>query len=581
LGPRSRCLEGARLRRVTILTAAVTLAATGVVAAPTRAAEKPRRLGAAVGPVRLVPTSRDPTAVDGLHRFFGTVEIDPQAGGLVVSNRLSLERYLLGLDEVPLDWPDEALRAQAVAARTYALHTLSIPRLGDAAAFGFDICATTDCQVFSGADVVGSSDGRRWKQAVRDTANVVLTYGGQPILARYHSTSGGRTLGNAEGFPGEPDYPYLRAVASPNERAAPLWRWKVVFSIGEMQALVESAGWWNSSLGRLKSAHTVPSKRGYYYPDVVLIGRRGRARRTADDLQNAAIDIAPALFPGRYPSVHPKYGPLPVTLPSNRFEVETRGKRVLVDGRGFGHGVGMSQYGAFGLARKGATHQEILTHYYSGAGLQTIPEPQRIEVGVATGLPAATATGAFKIIDGRGRTLVRNALGSWGFSFAGPGVVSLNPPAGHGLPLEVGIVRAPRVVGIGEPVFLTIALSRPARVRTLTTAAPGGFEDPGSSIKNAGRRQVVWLAPVEAGTYRVRVEATAGAAGRRSQPVEIEVRDVAPDEDEDSVEAQPEQAKDESPPESPTPILIALAIALVAGAAVYAALGPLAGRIKR
>ena len=79
--------------------------------------------------------------------------LDSANDGLVVTNRLGLEKYLLGLNEVPTDWPTEALKAQAVAARTYALWTLAQPPGGSAAIYGFDICASIECQVFSGAAV--------------------------------------------------------------------------------------------------------------------------------------------------------------------------------------------------------------------------------------------------------------------------------------------------------------------------------------------------------------------------------------------------------------------------------------------
>src|SRR5688572_5062695 len=149
------------------------------------------RLGAVAGTVKLVPIGDSTLSVSGSHRFLGSVLLRPASDGLVLINSLSLERYLLGLNEVPTTWPTEALRAQAVAARTYALHTLAQPPGGDAAVYGFDICATVECQVFSGADVLSLPSGESWAQAVRDTEGVAILYDGQPILARYHSTSGG------------------------------------------------------------------------------------------------------------------------------------------------------------------------------------------------------------------------------------------------------------------------------------------------------------------------------------------------------------------------------------------------------
>jgi len=177
--------------------------------------------------------------------------------------------------------------------------------------------------------------------------------------------------------------------------------------------------------------------------------------------------------------------------------------------------------GAHGLAERGAGYAGILSHYYTGVSVGTVPEPPPFEVGVQSGASAVTATGSFDIVDGRGKTLVSRALGSWTFRWAGTGAVAIEPPPGYGLPLEVGIVDAPKKVLVGEPTFLTVALSRPARVRTQTTRSPTGYEDPGVAIKDAGRRKVVWLAPLEEGVYRVRVRARAGPTQRTSEPIEI------------------------------------------------------------
>ncbi|MBA3290978.1 MAG: SpoIID/LytB domain-containing protein, partial [Actinobacteria bacterium] len=142
------------------------------------------------GTVRLVPTGPEPSALSGLGSYVGQIKLTPASDGIVVANRLPLERYLLGLAEVPVDWPEEALKAQAIAARTYALRTLAQPAAGAAATYDFDICASIECQVFSGAAVLQQTDGQRWANAVRATADEAILHEGEPILARYHSVSG-------------------------------------------------------------------------------------------------------------------------------------------------------------------------------------------------------------------------------------------------------------------------------------------------------------------------------------------------------------------------------------------------------
>lgn len=519
-------------------------------------------LGAAVAPIRLVPTGVMTTSVSGLHSFFGTVELNAASDGIVVVNRLPLEYYLLGLNEVPPDWPAEALRAQAVAARTYALFTLGRPRGGSAATYGFDICASVQCQVFSGADVVRTPEGERWVDAVRDTTAEAVLYRGNPILARYHSTSGGRTLENPEAFPDERAYPYLRSVTSTTEEAAPLFRWKVEFSLSDLQTIVERAGWWPADRGKLLQVRTIPSRGGLHYPDVLFDGKQGRVIKTAEELRTVVRDLAPALNPSLYPSfAFTSSGRLPETFPSNRIRIGTRKHTVVVKGRGWGHGVGMSQWGAYGLAEQGFGYEDILSHYYPGTTVGVIDDSSPIEVGVAWAEPKVTATGSFQIVDGRGKTLVERAIGTWTFDWQSTGVVSIEPPDGYRLPLQIGLVDAPRRAEVGEPVPLKIALSKPAEVRTVTRAGSGSA-DSETRVRDAGSRLITWRAPQKPGEYQVRVAASSGGLVRKSEEVRIVVSEKEIDEAEG-----PDAASEEGGASATVPLIVVgmtLAMALIA-----------------
>lgn len=484
--------------------------------------------GALVGPVRLISRG-GPIHVSELHGYFGRVIVTPASDGLVVTNRLPLERYLLGLNEVPPGWPGEALRAQAVAARTYALWTLSRPRAGAAATYGFDICASVECQVFSGADVVATPDGQRWAAAVRDTAGEAILYEGAPILARYHSTSGGVTLDNSQAFPGEPDYPYLQGVPSPTEGGSPLYRWKVSFPLAHLQAMLSRGGVWTRGHGVMRRAVSVPSSAGLHYPDVLLTGTRKNLRIDAESLRDIVRIEGPALYPGTYPSRwFTTSGRLPETLPANRIEIVTRKGFAVVTGRGWGHGTGMSQWGAHGLAQRGASYREILAHYYTGTVVGPSDSPPSIAVGVDWGRSSVVATGAFDVIDGRGNVAVRDALGSWTFAPGGGGVVTVDPPEGHSLPLRVGIVKAPKRAEPGERVPITFALSKPARLRI-------GSGD--ASVHRAGRGRVFWKAPEDPGSYEVTLVASAGPKESAERHVSIQ---VVRDEEATQTQAPPE-----------------------------------------
>ena len=450
----------------------------------------------------------------GRHRFFGPLEIDAASDGLVVVNRLPLERYLLGLNEVPPEWPQAALQAQAIAARTYALWTLGQPRAGSAGAYGFDICASTDCQVFSGADLLAEPEGPRWFDAVAATKGEVVTYGGEPILARYHSVSGGRTLDNAQAYPGEDGFPYLKGVPSPSEDASPLDHWRVSFPLDDLRSLLSEAGWWNDS--ELTEVHTIASRSEQHYPDVVFDGPAERTVRDAQEVREVLGSLAARRFPDRYPSFATmSSGRLPETFPSNRFEVSTESGAVRVDGRGWGHGVGMSQWGAHGLALKGWGAEEILQHYYTGVRVSKRPGPRMLDVGVATGLDSMQATGAFRIEDGDGRTVLPRAVGRWAISFEGSGVASLSPPPGFGRPLHLNIVSVPRTLRTGAKGVFALRLSAPAEVR----ASPGGVT---TFVASAGRDSFSWRAPDKPGRYSVEVAAV-GSRGRETKVIEVEV----------------------------------------------------------
>ena len=566
-------------RHVTRLCVALLcLALTFVSLLPSPAAGQARKreLGAAVAPLRLVPTGNDPLSVDGLHRYFGSIEIGSASDGLVISNRLPLERYLLGLAEVPLTWPYEALKAQAVAARTYALFTLAQPPGGSAAVYGFDICASVECQVYSGADVAAGAGGFRWRGAVADTAGQTVLYEDRPILARYHSTSGGATLDNPQAFPDEGSYPYLQGVESTTEQGSSLYRWTTEFPLDRMQKLAAAAGFWSPAEGELLEVSSRPSAAGFHYPDLVFRGKRGTVVRTAEEVRDAFRDLAPQMFPNDYPAPSSAGGSrLPEVFPSNRIDVFTvvgpkpkggkaqRGT-VRVIGRGWGHGVGMSQWGAHGLALRGASYVDILTHYYTGVEVARTEDPGPLEVGLDWAEPAVTVSGQFSIVDGRGKTLVKDALGTWDFQYAGAGAVTIDPPAGYGLPLQVGLVGAPERVQVGQPAYLTVALSRPAKVKTLTSAETG-YDDPGARVAAAGRRRIVWLAPLEPGVFDIQVEATAGGTRSRTKPVRIRVAEAAAFEDEKVDRTAEGGDRTAQPARFPFLIVGAVALILVLG----------------
>jgi hypothetical protein len=127
------------------------------------------------------------------------------------------------------------------------------------------------------------------------------------------------------------------------------------------------------------------------------------------------------------------------------------------------------------------------------------------------------------VVDGDGEVLVGDALGTWRFRPQGSGAIGIDPPAGFGLPLRVGIVEAPRRVPTGGSAFFTIALSKPARIRTVTRGGGETHTIPLLDVGRAGRTKIAWSAPTEPGRYEVTLAGRAGAAHRKSEPVEVVV----------------------------------------------------------
>jgi stage II sporulation protein D len=161
--------------------------------------------------VLLVPLDPDPVRV-GAKAVRGEIELRPGAAGIAVINVLNLEAYLRGVvpaEMGPRAFPLlEALKAQAVAARTYA-----VAHLGDHAAEGYDVCDSPACQAYEGVDAERPLTDR----AVRETDGEIVTYQGRPIDAMYHSTCGGHTEDAGALFPGRAA-PYLKGVPCRGER---------------------------------------------------------------------------------------------------------------------------------------------------------------------------------------------------------------------------------------------------------------------------------------------------------------------------------------------------------------------------
>jgi SpoIID/LytB domain protein len=528
-----------RMREVVlaVLAGLVTLAGTAVPAGAQSAEGAPVDLGVYGGSVRFEVGPDGVLDVDGERRYADTVELRVSGRQVVFVNELSIESYLEGLAEVPARWPEEALKAQIVAARTYAWRSIRQGTFGRRG-LGYDICATVACQVFHGRDVVEGPFGERWSAAVQATAGEVLTYEGRPILARYSSTSGGRTQANEEVFPNEGPYPYLKSVEDPHDEVSPFHRWTSRFTREEFDAVLARGG----SLSRAvpvaeAGVRDVPGGED----QLVVVGRDG----TSVEIGVSAFrfflsDVAPRVSPDRFP------GPrsdgtnlLPATMPSSRFDIEVTDDEVVIRGRGFGHGVGMSQYGALGQAEAGIGYADILAHYYQGLRPERPDDlPRRVRVGLEDDREepmTVRAEAPFRIV-ASGQVLTERALGTWQLVPRGDGSIQLLGPPGYGVPLVVTPTTTPRTRATSvELVPVETVVNKTSELALEVTATDGrellrrplGVVEPGPQtatwdLEDADGR------PVPPGEYRVRLVATDEDDTSAGEPAAIEVVDLRP-----------------------------------------------------
>ncbi len=332
--------------------------------------------------------------------YRGDVEIHRTYGkrGLTVVNSLPLEQYLYGVlpKEISPDWPVEAVKAQAVAARTYALYNMNKFKED-----GYDVDASNECQVYGGRE----SESLRTTQAVDATQGKVILYQGKPIQAFFHSSSGGYTE-NSENIWGT-YYPYLRGVADFDQNT-PNFSWEKHLTPAQLSEALDKAGY---NIGKLQSIELSPFKsqpvsafdRGVSgrVTSIQISGDKGRVQLTGNKLRSI-LSLNSTLFDIKV--IVPVLKTIEFEITDNAGDRETKsveinakpaqekaflGKEaihrisgnanetIVFSGFGWGHGLGMSQWGAKVMAEKGpqgdtAYFKEILRHYYQGVEIEKI-----------------------------------------------------------------------------------------------------------------------------------------------------------------------------------------------------------------
>lgn len=275
------------------------------------------------------------------------IELDYVGNTMVRVKRVSygriddvrLEDYVVGVvaGEMPASFEIEALKAQSVASRSYVLK-----KINDNSNNDYDVVDTTSNQVYLDDDQLQEKWGSNYskyinkiREAVKNTAYLYLDYNGEVVNAMFFSTSNGYTEDCSLVF--SSDVPYLKSVDSSwDSEVSSTFKYSVDFSLQEFY-----------------------DKLGIEYSDNLVISEVVRSSSN----RVVSLKINGISFKGR--DVYSKLG-----IRSLDFDISKVGSNVIINTKGYGHGVGMSQYGALGMAKAGYDYKEILAHYYIGTNLK-------------------------------------------------------------------------------------------------------------------------------------------------------------------------------------------------------------------
>ncbi|MFZ9266483.1 MAG: SpoIID/LytB domain-containing protein [Vulcanococcus sp.] len=309
------------------------------------------------------PNGEDPGLWLGSRRFRGRLQLRPLGNQLQVVNHVPLETYLPSVvgSEMPASWPEAALKAQAVAARTYALKARK-------PASPYDVKATVASQVYKGVEAETPST---WG-AVNATRGMVLTFGNALIDAVFHSSSGGATESSGDLWSRQ--LPYLVSVPD-FDQASPVHLWRQPLdqallqrAFPELDRVLAIKVVATTPSGRVRQARVVGSASELLLSGAQLRSRLGlRSTWVRFELEPRLLSALPSHGQLGWPAAPP---PLPAfSLPPAQ-DISAEVVQLVAVGRGYGHGIGMSQWGALAMAQRGESYEQILRHYYRGAQLQ-------------------------------------------------------------------------------------------------------------------------------------------------------------------------------------------------------------------
>jgi stage II sporulation protein D len=282
----------------------------------------------------LLDPGNNPINVDGKN-YRGRIKIMVNSRrGLDVINVADMETYLKGVvpREMNGKWDMEALKAQAVVARTYALYQIE-----KNSREAFDVCSTTNSQVYGGMDAELQNTSR----AVDLTKGIVLLNGNRPALVYYHANSAGRTEDAIDVW--SSDIPYLRGRDDQFSLKMTDLKWSCTLSLEAIRSVL---GRQNIKVGRISDIEITDLTGSGRVKNIVIRQEGGRELNMGGNQFRTMVD--------------------PAMIKSALFVIRKNGKTVRFEGKGAGHGVGMSQWGALVMAREGFGYQDILKFYFPG-----------------------------------------------------------------------------------------------------------------------------------------------------------------------------------------------------------------------
>jgi stage II sporulation protein D len=267
----------------------------------------------------------------------GSLKVLVKGTGLALVNDVDLEEYIKGVvpAEMSPGWHPEALKAQAVVARTYALYQRTLNKTRE-----YDLVSTVQDQVYQGRQGVD----QRVQEAVESTRGLAVAYQNAPIYAAFSSTAAGPTEDAMNVW--SKDLPYLKGVDCPFDVNAPRYQWRAVLKVQDLENTFRRQG---VDVGAIASLTPFAYSRAGRVTKLRILHSRGELILRGEDFRRL-IGYS--------------------VIPSTQFDVESMGAEIALSGRGSGHAVGLCQWGAKEMAEHGYPYTTILAYYFPGTELK-------------------------------------------------------------------------------------------------------------------------------------------------------------------------------------------------------------------